>query len=129
MDDNMSEFDDFYKVYPKKIAKADARKAWEQTRAVRPDTQTLIEAVVKQCQTEQWMKNGGAFIPYPATWLRGERWDDEIEVKLPGVVSGKHWSETAQGIEAKGHELGLNPDDYAFFPEFKAAVMREAMVK
>lgn len=122
-------FDDFYKVYPKKVAKADARKAWEQTKSVRPDTQTIIDAVLKQCQTEQWMKNNGAFIPYPATWLRGERWDDEVEVKLPNVVAGKHWSETAAGIEAKGRELGVNIEDYAFFPEFKQAVMREAMVK
>jgi len=123
----LDDFDAFWKAYPKKVAKADARKAWVQTKDVRPDITTLINAITANCKTESWMKNGGTFIPYPATWLRGERWDDELEVKLPDVVNEKPWHETASGIEAKGKELGMSPDQFPSFPHFKTAVMRAAM--
>lgn len=123
----MEDFDKFWACYPKKVAKADARKAWAQTKAVRPDITTVINAVTAACRTEQWMRGGGQFIPYPATWLRGERWDDELEVKLPDVINEKPWHETATGIESKGRELGIKPEDFESFPHFKIAVMRAAM--
>jgi hypothetical protein len=73
------------------------------------------------------MKDGGKYIPHPATWLRGERWDDELEVKLPNVHNDKPWHETATGIELKGKELGLDPSQFESFPHFKVAVMRAAL--
>jgi len=36
-------------------------------------------------------------------------------------------TETASGIEAKGKELGIFPDQFPSFPHFKTAVMRAAM--
>ena len=123
----MEEFDQFWASYPKKVAKADARKAWLQTKDVRPDITTVINAVTAACKTEQWMKSGGSFIPYPATWLRGERWDDIHEVVLPNVVNEKPWHETASGIEAKGKEYGLEPSQFNTFPEFRAAVMQKSL--
>jgi hypothetical protein len=123
----MEEFEEFWKHYPRKVAKADARKAWLQTKDVRPDITTVINAVTAACKTEQWMKSGGSFIPYPATWLRGERWDDIHEVVLPNVVNEKPWHETASGIEAKGKEYGLEPSQFNTFPEFRAAVMQKSL--
>jgi len=123
----MEEFDQFWANYPKKVAKADARKAWLQTKDVRPDIAKLLSAITAACKTEQWMKSGGSFIPYPATWLRGERWEDELEVVLPGVHNEKPWHETASGIEAKGKEYGLEPSQFNTFPEFRAAVMQKSL--
>ena len=123
----MEEFDKFWASYPKKVAKADARKAWLQTKDVRPDIAKLLCAITAACKTEQWMKSGGSFIPYPATWLRGERWDDIHEVVLPNVVNEKPWHETASGIEAKGKEYGLEPSQFNTFPEFRAAVMQKSL--
>jgi hypothetical protein len=123
----MDGFDQFWAIYPRKIAKADARKAWLQTKDVRPDIAKLLCAIQAACKTEQWMKSGGAFIPYPATWLRGERWEDELEVVLPGVHNEKPWHETASGIEAKGKEFGLDPSQFNTFPEFRAAVMQKSL--
>lgn len=79
----MTEFDEFWACYPRKCAKGDARKAWKQTASIRPDMDTLIAAVKAQCNSEQWRKDGGVYIPYPASWLRAERWDDETEIALP----------------------------------------------
>jgi len=123
----MDEFETFWNAYPRKVAKAEAKKAWKQTEAIRPEMDTLLHAIKAACKTEQWMKSGGAFIPYPATWLRGERWEDELEVVLPGVVNEKPWHETASGIEAKGKELGLDPSQFDHWQAFKVAVMQKSL--
>ena len=123
----MDDFNSFWDVWPKRCAKADARKAWAQTKDIRPELTNLLNAVKAACKTESWMKDGGKYIPHPATWLRGERWDDELEVKLPNVVNEKPWHETATGIELKGKELGLDPSQFESFPHFKVAVMRAAL--
>lgn len=123
----MDDFQEFWNVWPKRCAKADARKAWAQTKDIRPELTNLLTAITAACKTESWMKSGGAFIPYPATWLCGERWDDIHEVTLPNVVNEKPWHETATGIELKGKELGLDPSQFESFPHFKVAVMRAAL--
>jgi hypothetical protein len=123
----MEEFDRFWAAYPRKVAKADARKAWIQTQKIRPPLDNILKAIESACRSSQWVKGGGDFIPYPATWLRGERWEDVHEVTLPDVVNSKPWHETAAGIEAKGRELGITPDTFASWPEFKQAVMHKTM--
>lgn len=123
----MEEFEVFYNAYPRKMAKGDARRAWVQTTNLRPSIETLLSAIKAQCATEQWMQGGGKFIPYPATWLRQERWDDIQEVSLPDVVNEKPWHETASGIEAKGKELGLDPSQFEHWQAFKVAVMQKSL--
>ena len=123
----MDDFDTFWAAYPKKVAKADARKAWAQTKDIRPELTNLLTAINANCKTESWMKDGGKYIPYAASYLRGERWDDIHEVVLPGVINEKPWHETATGIELKGKELGLDPSQFESFPHFKVAVMRAAL--
>ena len=78
-------------------------------------------------RSDQWRKHDGQFIPYPATWLRQERWDDELKVTLPGIVDGKEWHETWPGIVAKGKELGILESQFIHPQDFKAAVMRSAI--
>jgi hypothetical protein len=121
----MDGFESFWQAWPRKVAKAEARKAWKQTAAIRPDLDTLLHAVKAACRTEQWMKGNGCFIPHAATWLRGERWEDIHEVVLPGVVNEKPWHETASGIEAKGAELGLHPSQFDNWQLFKHAVLQK----
>lgn len=103
----MEEFEVFWKSYPKKLAKGDARKAWKQTEKIRPPFDKLIKSVVVAKASEQWRKDGGSFIPYPATWLRGERWEDVHEVELDMVKDGKAWHETVDGIEKRAKQLGM----------------------
>jgi hypothetical protein len=38
----------------------------------------ILAGLEKAKQSRQWMKDGGAFIPHPTTWLNGERWNDEV---------------------------------------------------
>lgn len=123
---DLDDFDIFYKEYPRKIAKGEARKAWAQTKSIRPPLAKIIEAIQAQCTTEQWLKDNHVFIPHPATWLRAERWDDEIKVVIKGVVKGKDWWETWSGIKAKGAEFGLVQESYEHPMLFKSAVFEKA---
>lgn len=85
--DNMEDFDTFWKSYPRKVAKGDARKAWAQTEKIRPSLDLILEAIENQKNTQQWIENDGIYIPYPATWLRQERWDDEVKIEVPKALS------------------------------------------
>lgn len=73
-------FDDFWSVYPRKIAKPAALKAWNKIKPTKDMADKILSAVKVQSASEQWMKDGGQFIPHPATWLNGQRWEDEMEV-------------------------------------------------
>ncbi|UCV01745.1 hypothetical protein [Dechloromonas denitrificans] len=70
-------FTNFWQQYPKKVAKPQALKAW---RKIKPTGQTLADLMAgleSQKAGEQWRKDGGLFIPHPASWLNGRRWEDE----------------------------------------------------
>ena len=69
-------FDEFWIAYPRKVGKADAKKAWIKTKSERPDLQNILKAIRKQCQSQEWQKERGSFIPHPSTWLNQGRWDD-----------------------------------------------------
>ena len=68
-------FDLFWEAYPRKVGKADARKAFKKAKA---PLETILSAIERQKQSEQWQKNGGQYIPNPSTWLNQGRWDDEL---------------------------------------------------
>lgn len=69
----------FWEVYPKKVGKKNAQKAFAK---VTVDVQILIEAVQKQRLSSQWCKDNGQYIPNPATWLNEERWQDELDTNM-----------------------------------------------
>jgi len=71
-------FDSFWQVWPKKKAKLDAIKAWEKLNPSGELVDRIIAAVEFQKQSRDWLKNDGQYIPYPATWLNGQRWTDEV---------------------------------------------------
>ena len=48
----MDDFDKFWAAYPKKVAKADARKAWAQTKDIRPELTNLLTAITANCKTK-----------------------------------------------------------------------------
>lgn len=72
-------FDEFWQVYPRKQGKGQARKAWRKIKPSQDLKERILWAVEQQKQSEQWQKEGGTYIPLPATWLNQERWDDEIQ--------------------------------------------------
>lgn len=79
-------FAEFWSAYPKKKAKSDALKAWGKAK-IDGQFDALIAALELQKQSPDWLKNGGEFIPFPATWINGRRWEDEITHCAPGPDS------------------------------------------
>lgn len=70
-------FDEFWSAYPKKKAKEAARKAWVKLKPDETLGKEIIQAVMESAKTKDWLKENGKYIPYPATYLNGKRWEDE----------------------------------------------------
>lgn len=70
-------FDEFWSQYPKKVGKDAARKAFDKRKPSRELLARMLAAIRSQVQTPAWQKDGGQFIPHPATWLNDGRWQDE----------------------------------------------------
>jgi len=71
-------FDEFWNVYPKKQGKDAAKKAFSKRKVDKQLLQEMLLTLGKQKNTEQWKKDGGQYIPNPATWLNEGRWQDEV---------------------------------------------------
>ena len=75
-------FDVFWAACPRKVGKAAAEKAWLK---IQPDEELamrIVKAMNEQRGQEQWKRDGGKFIPHPATWLNGKRWEDELKPEV-----------------------------------------------
>lgn len=68
-----AEFAEFWNAYPTKVGKQPARKAFDK---VKVPVKTLVDAIERQKCSSQWSKDGGQYIPNPATWLNQQRWED-----------------------------------------------------
>ena len=69
-------FDIFYKQYPRHKDRAYALKCWL-SKVERKDFPQILEAVRWQKNSDDWLKDGGQFIPYPSSYINGRRWEDE----------------------------------------------------
>jgi len=76
-----SPFSRFWFLYPRREGKAEAWKAWKKLRPSGSLINQIISAVKWQRETQQWKKDGGQFVPYPATYLNRRRWEDEEPVQ------------------------------------------------
>ena len=74
-DTGETDFDRFWKAYPRKVGKQTALKAF---RKVNTPLETLLNAIEVQKRSKQWQKDNGQFIPHPTTWLNQWRWEDEV---------------------------------------------------
>lgn len=97
-----STFLTFWEAYPRKVGKGDAWKAWKR---LKPELSATLGAIAQQRDAIDWRKENGKYIPNPATWLNGRRWEDEPgriapSPRLPGPPIA-----VAELAAAKAHEL------------------------
>ena len=80
-------FDAFWVVYPKKVGKKDARRAFEKAHK-----SGMGGDVVEKLTTQMpWItREGGKYIPNPSTWLNQGRWDDEPPAEVREISSPTH---------------------------------------
>jgi hypothetical protein len=69
-------FERFWKSYPRKVGKDAARKKFEQRKPDDVLLDDMLQAIADQAMSEQWLRDGGQYIPHPATWLSQGRWQD-----------------------------------------------------
>ncbi len=73
-------FDVFYQTYPRHTGRKSAEKAWLKLMPDESLRQTMLKAIAVQKDT-LWRGLDIRYIPHPATWLNGRRWEDEVVVK------------------------------------------------
>ena len=71
-------FDLFWDIYPRKKSKVQAKRAWDKINPQNGTREKIMFSVMKHKLSADWLKEGGNFIPYPATFLNNQRWEDEI---------------------------------------------------
>lgn len=92
-------FEHFWRVYPKKKSKADAEKAWRKLAPSPELLQRILASIAAQLGSTDWLKDGGQYIPFPASWLNARRWEDGPDSSLPPPMS-KRTLALAQGDAA-----------------------------
>lgn len=88
--ETVSRFDVFWSAYPRKVGKAAALKIWLKLSPDEPLQTRILMKIAEAEKTDQWRKDDGKFIPHPATWLHGARWDDEFSRNGNGNGNGIH---------------------------------------
>lgn len=78
MPDYPKQFEQFWKVYPRKVAKVNALTAWTKqgVEADMYNAKAAVDDVEKRTRMGWWNKDKTK-IPHPATWINSQRWHDE----------------------------------------------------
>lgn len=94
-------FEVFWKAYPKKIGKGYAKRIFLKIKPNESLLKVMVDKIEIFKESDQWQKDGGQFIPHPATWLNQGRWEDE-----PGEIHKTKFS----GLKKWANEI-MEDDD------------------
>jgi hypothetical protein len=67
----------FWEAYPRKESKKDALRAWDKLKPAAELQAAILADLKKRALSADWRKDGGKFIPHPASYLNGSRWEDQ----------------------------------------------------
>lgn len=86
------DFAEWYESYPRKRGRGQALKAYKLARK-KTDHQDLMDAI--RSQARSLTARGAEYVPYPATWLNGERWADQPDnahqLPIQSADEGADW--------------------------------------
>lgn len=81
-------FGDFWLLWPKRVARKDAERAWARL----TDAQKMQAIIALVDWRSCWLaRNEMDYVPHAATWLNGERWEDELPAGFASKDDG--WRE------------------------------------
>lgn len=101
------QFDAFWKVYPRKVGKDDARKVWDRRRK-QVGAQTIRNGAIRFAEDPNLPQDRN-FIPHPSTWLSRGGWEDE---PLPPPRNGTSAQITRnQAFDDPGATFGMPGSD------------------
>jgi len=73
------EFNAWFAEYPKQTDRHEACRHWLAIRSNRPDLDSLLAALETQKACEQWTRDDGRYVPNPAAYLSGRKWEDKLQ--------------------------------------------------
>jgi uncharacterized protein YdaU (DUF1376 family) len=100
-------FERFWLAYPRKVGKDAARRAFDKRK---PDDELLSRMLAKvreQAGSVDWIKDGGQFVPHPATWINQGRWQDEGGVDADTMPE---WMYGAIGMQKRPQNASYQPE-------------------
>lgn len=116
-----SDFDQFWAQYPKKVGRFESVSLWLALK--KEDRAAALEALPKHLSL--WEREGRmkSKILNPANFLRGRRWEDELDGfdEIPQTAIA--WWTTDEGVMKKGRELGIHPRGGEPMAQYKARVI------
>ncbi|TBG78602.1 hypothetical protein ELG76_04100 [Rhizobium leguminosarum] len=72
----MNDFNEFWSLYPRRVSKRTAQKAWDkETKQTAPEV--ILSGLRRQLPYLQ--SRDAQFIPHASTWLNQGRWEDETQ--------------------------------------------------
>ncbi|MEV7014080.1 hypothetical protein [Streptosporangium sp. NPDC051022] len=86
--DSETKFEEFWKNYPRKVGKPDARKAWDKAVKAGANPDDIIAGAVNYDRDPVRRSSEIKFTAHPTTWLNQGRWTDEVAVTASGNSSG-----------------------------------------
>jgi uncharacterized protein YdaU (DUF1376 family) len=92
-------FREFWQAYPKKEAKQDAVRAWKKIAS--PERSAVIAAVARRCNSDEWRRERGRYVPLAATFLNGRRWEDELST-MPAAGAPTYVSAQKNELSPEG---------------------------
>lgn len=107
-------FNKFWLIYPRKVNKAQAIKAWSKIKDPERTFKLIVKALSWQIKLKDWLKEDGQFIPHPSSYLNGMRWEDEF---IPANVE--------RAVSEEKHSPHEVLDDDAY-DQFKKKAKRDA---
>lgn len=122
-----SAFDEFWSIYPRKVGKAQARKAFAKA-LEEYDVKVITEGARKLAADPNLPEI--RFVPYPATWINREGWEDdphpesaEMRSKKAAILPGKRdWvkalHEAGEHYDCLGGEFD-HPADWNYVWDIK----------
>ena len=112
-------FEEFWKLYPRKVSKRVAQKIWERMPA--DEQQAALEALPAHIKYWRLKETDTEFIPHASTFLRQGRWEDELDMqeKKPPSLP---WYSDEQLTMAKAREVGVNSLPGESFSELRKRI-------
>ena len=99
-------FADFYSLYPRKMGRKDAERAWNRLTPIQQAE--CLEAMPNYLKYWKVKETAKDFIPYPASFLNAERWTDEIDIEpIHSKKPELPWYSSEELTKAKAQELGV----------------------
>ena len=104
-----TEFEQLWTIYPKHVAKMAAYKAWRKAKVGMNSAFLMakVQAFAAQCANTETR-----FIPNFATWLNGERWNDEYrpdppQARKPATNAERNLQNLTQAMQSQTDLFGF----------------------